>query len=172
MAKRNDRRVREFPVQVPPEVKDWMGECGSHASDIWIMRSGFERDQAARLIANGVIFNYEAESFEYLAKVHRGGCRDCGSPNVGSRRSYTPDFYFPFSDIYVETKGRFTSADRTKMKAVIEQCDIDLRMVFMSDGKATPKMRYSEWCALNNIKYAIGAIPLNWAASRKARSRK
>jgi hypothetical protein len=156
MAKRNDRRVREFPVQVPPEVKDWMGECGSHASDIWIMRSGFERDQAARLIANGVIFNYEAESFEYLAKVHR----------------YTPDFYFPFSDIYVETKGRFTSADRTKMKAVIEQCDIDLRMVFMSDGKATPKMRYSEWCALNNIKYAIGAIPLNWAASRKARSRK
>jgi hypothetical protein len=159
MAKRNDRRVREFPVQVPPEVRDWMG--GS-PQDIWIMRSGFERDQAARLIAHGVIFNYEAESFEFIAKVHRGGCIDCGSSNVGSRRSYTPDFYFPFSDIYVETKGRFTSADRTKMKAVIKQCDIDVRMVFMSDGKATPKMRYSEWCELNDIKYAIGTIPLEW----------
>lgn len=159
MAKRNDRRKREFPVQVPPAVRDWLG---GHESGVWIMRSGFERDQAARLIANDVLFDYESQSFEYIAKVHRGGCADCGSTNVGSRRSYTPDFYFPHTDIYVETKGRFTSAERTKMKAVLKQCGADIRMVFMSDGKATPKIRYSEWCELNDIQYAVGAIPLEW----------
>lgn len=36
-------------------------------------------------------------------------------------RSYTPDFYIPSKDFYVEIKGRWWGEDRRKMDCVIEQ---------------------------------------------------
>ena len=39
----------------------------------------------------------------------------------GKIKSYTPDFYLPAFDLYVEIKGRWWGNDRAKMDAVIEQ---------------------------------------------------
>ena len=39
----------------------------------------------------------------------------------GKTKSYTPDFYLPAFDLYVEIKGRWWGNDRAKMDAVIEQ---------------------------------------------------
>ena len=39
----------------------------------------------------------------------------------GKVRSYTPDFYIPSKDLYIEIKGRWWGEDRRKMDCVIEQ---------------------------------------------------
>lgn len=39
----------------------------------------------------------------------------------GKTKSYTPDFYIPSKDLYVEIKGRWWGEDRRKMDCVIEQ---------------------------------------------------
>lgn len=36
-------------------------------------------------------------------------------------RHYTPDFYLPLTNEYIEVKGRYTDADKLKMKLVVEQ---------------------------------------------------
>ena len=61
-------------------------------------RSNFEVGFASDLIKRGVSFDYEPDSYEYV-------------PNP---TTYTPDFYIPEHNFYVETKGFFTSEDRTK----------------------------------------------------------
>lgn len=154
------RRPREFPVEVP----DYIRSHNPEAPAIWIMRSEYERRQAMRLIKHGVIFDYETKQLEYLAKVHSGVCLDCGSHDVGSVRAYTPDFFFPLTNIFAETKGKFDSQNRTKMKEVCDQSSDDIRMVFQRDNYLTKKrkMSYSRWCTLNNIPYAVGDIPLEW----------
>ena len=39
----------------------------------------------------------------------------------GKVRSYTPDFYIPSKDLYIEIKGRWWGEDKRKMDCVIEQ---------------------------------------------------
>ena len=132
--------------------------------DIKPYKSMYEYRQANRLEEHGVSFLYENEHLSFLSKVVNGECAACDSKIVGKRREYTPDFYFPKVDIFVETKGKFTSEARTKFLEIVEQTSWDLRIVFMTDNYLTKKhgMRYSRWCELNNIKYAIGDIPLSW----------
>ena len=44
-------------------------------------------------------------------------------------RTYTPDFYFPSTNVYVEAKGKFDKNDRVKMLLVKEQNpDLDIRL--------------------------------------------
>ena len=134
--------------------------------DIFPYKSMYEFRQANRLMDNDVDFHYENQHLSYMSKVINGECKDCGSKFVGKRRSYTPDFFFPETEIYVETKGKFTSEARTKFLEIHQQSGWDLRIVFMTDNWLTKKhsMRYSRWCELNDIKYAIGDIPLEWVS--------
>lgn len=129
-----------------------------------VYRSEYERRQAKRLESNKIEFEYEKEQLAFNEEVLGGVCGDCGSKAIRKHRKYTPDFYFPKTDIFVETKGKFDSASRTKMKNVIEQSGKDVRMVFMRDNYLTRKhkMTYSRWCEINNIKYSVGDIPLEW----------
>lgn len=158
------RSKREFPVEVPAYI--WAR--GVKPEDVrgneWIMRSEYERRQANRLIANGVVFLYESIQMGYEGAVTNGFCADCNSPNVLTKRLYTPDFYFPDTEIFVETKGKFDAPNRTKMKQVCGQGSEDIRMVFMRDNWLTrkKKMSYSRWCTINDIQYAVGDIPLEW----------
>ena len=41
-----------------------------------------------------------------------------------------PDFYLPKYDIYLETKGYYPEKDQTKMRLVLEQNKINLKLVF------------------------------------------
>lgn len=129
-----------------------------------MFRSEYERRQARRLIENGVRFEYENTQLSYLDIVHNGACLECGSVAIGKTRCYTPDFYFPETKVYVETKGKFDSLSRTKMRLVCEQSEEDIRLVFMRDNFCTRKhkMTYGRFCDLHNIQWAVGDIPLDW----------
>ena len=79
-------------------------------------RSNFELSLAKTLTANNIEFQYEEERFEYIP----------------APRHYTPDFYFPETNIYVEAKGHLDKGDRVKMILMKKQHPkLDIRFVFM-----------------------------------------
>ena len=115
-------------------------------------RSGFEVEIAEILGSQNIPFQYEDVIFEYYVL-----------------RNYTPDFRLTKkdgSDMLIEGKGYFTSADRTKMKLVREHHpDIDLRIWFQQDNWLTKKkkQRYSDWARKNGFKYHVGTkFPKKW----------
>jgi len=140
------RRAREFPLK------------GN------IYRSKYERDQAQRLLDGGVRFEYEHKNLSFISEVKNAECLNCGSRVVGKNRMYTPDFYFPATGVFVELKGKFDAATRTKMNDVCHQSECDIRIVFMRDNFLTRKhkMTYGRWCDLHGIIWAVGDIPWEW----------
>ena len=70
--------------------------------------------------------------------------------------SYTPDFKIA-DNVFLETKGLFQSADRTKMREVIKQNpDFIVAIVFQTPHKllyAGAKSTYSEWCEKIGIQW-------------------
>lgn len=116
-------------------------------------RSGYEAKVAKFLTNKAVDFSYEAATLKYVVPE--------------STHKYTPDFTLP-NGIYIESKGRFTPADRKKMSLVIEQNpDKDIRLVFMVDNTLSKasKTKYSDWCAKRGIKCHVsrsGELPKDW----------
>jgi len=113
-------------------------------------KSRFEFDFATYLENNSIEFEYEQHKFTYIPK----------------QRTYTPDFYLPKFDMFIETKGQFVGSDRSKHKLIAEQYpDLDLRFVFQNDKvklSKKSKTTYADWCNKNNFKYAKGVIPIGW----------
>jgi len=110
-------------------------------------KSKFEAKIAKSLKARKVSFKYELWSYEYL-----------------QYKLYTPDWFLP-KGVIVETKGKFTSSDRTKMIDVKEQFpELDIRLVFMRDNpiRKGSKTKYSDWATKHGFLYAIGDIPNEW----------
>jgi len=111
---------------------------------------------ANQLDTSKVSFAYETRIVHYVipAQTH----------------TYRPDFNLP-NGIIVETKGRWTSADRKKMGFVLEQNpELDIRMLFALDNKlsSNSNTKYSDWCDKRGIKYAIGTeIPATWMKEAK-----
>ena len=68
-------------------------------------RSDYELSVAKYLSEQGVKFEYESQKIMYQPKP----------------KTYTPDFYLPEQDIYIEAKGFFSPSDRQKMLLVIKQ---------------------------------------------------
>jgi hypothetical protein len=121
-------------------------------------RSGLEEKVAQQLQALGIPVNYETEIIEYTkpAKVHK----------------YHPDFKLP-NGIYIETKGRFVSADRQKHLLVKAQNpERDLRFVFSnSRGRISKQSQttYADWCQKNGFKYADKLVPKGWIDERPSK---
>ena len=131
------------------------------------MRSKFERTIAKYLKDRGVPYEYEAYKFPYTEPLrkNRARCVQCGSTDLVRMGWYTPDFYIKSSGIFIETKGRFTAADRRKMQAVIENNPEDrFVMLFMRDNRIhkRSKTTYSEWCEANGVEYAVGEPKEEW----------
>lgn len=79
--------------------------------------------------------------------------------------TYTPDFYLPASGIFIETKGRFTAADRRKMENVIEgHPDEQFVMLFMRDNKIHKRSQttYSKWCDDRGIEWSVMEPKEEW----------
>jgi hypothetical protein len=112
------------------------------------MKSGFEKFVANLLKRDGVSFKYESLSLPYTLE-----------------RTYKPDFILD-NGVIIETKGRFTSTDRTKMLRVkAAHPELDIRLWFQSDNWLTKKhtMRYSDWAIKNNFIYHVGKnLPDEW----------
>lgn len=53
----------------------------------------------------------------------------------GLKRTYTPDFYIPILDRYIEVKGFFSEKDKDKLKKVIKEHNINLLILRESDIK-------------------------------------
>ena len=135
------------------------------------MRSGLERRIAKELDDACMSYEYEKYSYEYdePLRKNRAKCADCGSNNLLRTGWYTPDFFLDNGCI-IETKGRFTAADRRKMLAIkIEHPDLDIKMLFMRDNKISRKSttKYSDWCEQHGYDYAIedrknGSLKEEW----------
>lgn len=115
-------------------------------------RSGLEERTAKDLIARGCTdFEYETVRVPY---------------EVPSRPAkYTPDFILP-NGIVVETKGRWVSEDRKKIKLIKEQHpDLDLRIVFsrsLTPINKTSSTTYGMIATKLGIPYADKLIPQKW----------
>jgi len=48
----------------------------------------------------------------------------------GVEKTYVPDFYLPNFNLYIETKGYYSIIDKTKMSLVLEQNNINVKMIF------------------------------------------
>lgn len=131
------------------------------------MRSRFERDIAGHLYSFGIDYEYEKYQFPYTEPLrkNRARCVDCGSTNLVREGWYTPDFYIPKTNIFIETKGRWTAADRRKMLSVINDNPNDtFVMCFMRDNRIhkRSKTTYTEWCEKNGIDCTVGTPKKEW----------
>ena len=115
-------------------------------------RSGLEEAIASELDTKKIEYKFEETKLNYTKpqKVH----------------TYTPDFYLTGSDIYIETKGYFTSQDRQKMRLIKEQHpQLDIRFIF-SNSKTRiskkSKTTYGMWFDKYGFKYADKHVPTEW----------
>ena len=118
------------------------------------------------LKANGIDFEYETHVIKYKSPVRGGVCTACGSRKCAKDRSYTPDFIVTRTDgtiVYLETKGRFPSTDRSKMRDVIKHNPaLDIRMVFERSSKKR-MLDQAAWCEKNGFYYHFGPeVPSEW----------
>lgn len=122
-------------------------------------RSTFEDKIAGDLRERGVPFSYESMTIRYTPKI----------------KAYKPDFILP-NGIIVETKGWFTSADRTKHLLIKEQHpELDIRFVFQRAANLiNPKSKttYAMWAKQHGFKWAWGRIPEEWIKERQKLNRK
>ena len=116
-------------------------------------RSGFEKTFARESRIRKVPFEFESEQLEWIPP----------------KRKYTPDFIYIKKDgekMYVETKGRLTVSDRTKMRCIKEQHpDKDIRIIFQNannkiySGSTTT---YSQWAEKHGYRWAEKEMPKAW----------
>jgi hypothetical protein len=126
-------------------------------------KSKYERRVANQLKKLKVKFKYEPDHFKYEERLRTNArCASCGERDIRCGRRYTPDFRIESNGSYIETKGKWTTKDRHKMIAVIQaHPDKTFRMLFMANNKISKmsKTRYSDFCTVNGIEYAIGEVP-------------
>jgi len=113
-------------------------------------RSGLEERVSKELSEAGVKYEYETQKIKY---------------RVEEDRTYTPDFILP-NGIIVETKGRFTVADRKKHLLIQKQRpELDIRFVFQTSRAKLykgSKSTYAQWCEKHGFLYADKSIPEEW----------
>jgi len=119
-------------------------------------KSGLEQLVAEQIKSCDFPLNYETKILNYIV------------PERAAK--YTPDFVFTKKNgeiMYIETKGRWTSIDRLKMKHVLaSNPGIDIRMVFqaptqkISKGSKTTYESYANKLGITHVGKKI--IPAEW----------
>jgi hypothetical protein len=112
-------------------------------------RSGLEYEVAKQLEDGGFTFEYEKTKVKYQRKPS----------------TYLIDFEL-HNGIIIETKGRFTSSDRSKHLLIKQQHpELDIRFVFSnSRNKLNKKSKttYADWCDKHGFLWANKKIPERW----------
>jgi hypothetical protein len=119
-------------------------------------KSGLEHTVADWIKTTPYDLKYETEIIHYIVPERKA--------------KYTPDFVFVKRNgqfMFIETKGRWTTADRTKMKHVLQSNPgVDIRMVFQNPTQRlskTSKTTYAEYALKLGINYvAKKDIPEEW----------
>lgn len=130
-------------------------------------KSGLELLIADQLQEAGVKWEYETVGIDYLDTKRNSVCNDCGSSDVSIKRTYWPDFILEKKAggfMYLEGKGKWDQAGRSKMTKIKKSTDIDVRMVFESDNwlNSNHKTRYSDFAAQKGMPWSIKVIPPRW----------
>jgi len=119
-------------------------------------KSGLEQTVAEQIKSTPYDLKYETETIHYIVPERKA--------------KYTPDFVFTKRNgnfMFIETKGRWTTADRQKMKHVLtSNPGIDIRMVFQNPNQRlskTSKTTYEEAARkMGIIHVAKKDIPTEW----------
>tara|TARA_B100001250_G_C19790580_1_gene786304 strand:- start:1375 stop:1836 length:462 start_codon:yes stop_codon:yes gene_type:complete len=118
-------------------------------------RSGLEDQLAEFLRKHKINFVYEKVKIEWEDLAYR---------------TYTPDFILD-NGIIIETKGRFTVADRRKHLCVKKQHPkLDIRFVFTNSKSKLQKgakTSYASWCEKYGFKYCDRIVPEKWLKEKK-----
>jgi hypothetical protein len=119
-------------------------------------RSGLEVSVARDLDARGVKYEFEKVKVKYTKPV--------------KEQTYTPDFSLD-NGVIIETKGRFTTEDRQKMRCVKDQNPtLDIRILFANArnriNKGSPTT-YAMWADKNGYKWAERVVPQEWIDAPK-----
>jgi hypothetical protein len=136
----------------------WHGAKNSKRAEAYKYgyKSGLELSVSDQIQSTEYPLNYETETLNYIVPERLA--------------KYTPDFVFTKKNgtlMYIETKGRWTSADRLKMKHVLQSNPgIDIRLVFQSPtqkiSKAS-KTTYEDYAKkLGILHVAKKTIPEEW----------
>lgn len=106
---------------------------------------------------------YEPDKFHYVKLK----CKECKT--IVKEGFYTPDFKIESrnnTDIYIETKGKFTAADRKKHLAIKESHpDLDIRFMFEKPNnkiRKGAKQTCGEWATKNGFKWCGPVFPKEW----------
>lgn len=152
--KRNHISRKTLPKSRNVSLKT-SGQSEKHVSSERIkrkirFRSKFEVSVAKSLADRGIKFEYESEKIVFVPKP----------------RTYTPDFYLPHNDIYIEAKGHLDKGDRVKMVLVKEQNPhLDIRFVFLNARNKIykgSKTTYGDWATRHGFEWAEKSIPEEW----------
>jgi hypothetical protein len=112
-------------------------------------RSGLEEEVGAALDALGVRYEFEKIVFTYERPPSR----------------YTPDFVLE-NGVIIETKGRFTGADRSKHLLVRKSNpNVDIRFVFQNPNAKLykgSKTTYAAWAEKHGFLWAKKRVPAEW----------
>jgi hypothetical protein len=124
----------------------------SRVASAYGWRSGLEEQVGKQLKQRGMAYEYETLTILY---------------RVEETRKYTPDFILS-NGIVVETKGRWVTADRKKLKLIKQQYPhLDIRLVFSNPNQRiskTSKTTYGKWAADHGFPFAKQFIPEAWLA--------
>lgn len=133
---------KKFDADISPE------QAAAGLKHGW--RSGLEEKNGYHLEEHDIPFGFEILTVQY---------------KVEETKKYTPDFVLP-NCIIIETKGRFTTADRKKMLLVKAQHpDLDIRLVFQNPKAKInkgSKTTYAQWADSKGFLHAPKFIPMEW----------
>ncbi|NBQ96906.1 MAG: endodeoxyribonuclease [Microbacteriaceae bacterium] len=119
-------------------------------------KSGLELEISEQIKKSEYELRYETETLTYTVPERKA--------------KYTPDFVFVKRNgatMYIETKGRWTTADRTKMKHVLQSNPgIDIRMIFQNPNQKLSKTSLTTYETyarkLGIVHVAKKDIPAEW----------
>lgn len=119
-------------------------------------RSSWEANYARYLNLMGVLWEYEPETF-YFENIKRGTL------------SYTPDFYLPTEDRWVEVKGWLTKKATTALKRFLKRFPeeagnmvIVIEKYHNKDHKTLADMGYKNFESYAEIEKKVGGLINEW----------
>ena len=115
-------------------------------------KSKFESNFARSLSAQKVKFGYEVKKFPFVQPA--------------KKRNYTPDFFIPEADLFVECKGKLTKEERDKLLWIRETYpELSLVICFMRARnyiRKGSKTTYADWATAEGFEWydwERGGIP-------------
>lgn len=144
-----------------------------------VVDSGYEARVLSDLERRGVPFSYNPDSLEIKLPLRGGNCTKCGAGGKDLYKSgvYTVDVRLERNRLilpseseqirYIELKGRLTSFDRTRLKALYAAWGdkFKLFILFQRDNTINKgsKTRYTDWAKGVGFVTAVGDnIPEEW----------